>query len=99
MGAEKLNNYIVKARPGALGGRFEEKRPLREQTCLPVKRHIFINRDSHPDADIYVAIHEAANLPVEVPDYQVPHFHNTDEFYFFIGSNSDLTGLEGQILF
>ena len=33
------------------------------------------------------------------PDYQVPHFHNTDEFYYFIGNNPDLTGLEGQIIF
>ena len=54
-----LEKYIVKARPGVVGGKFEEKRPLRERIELPVKRHIFINRDSHPDADIYVAIHEA----------------------------------------
>ena len=94
-----LAKYIVKARPGVLGGRHEEKRPLREHADLPVKRHIFINRDSHPDADIYVAIHEARNLPAEVPDYQVPHCHNTDEFYYFIGNHSDLTGLEGQIIF
>ena len=82
-----------------VGGKFEEKRPLRERIELPVKRHIFINRDSHPDADIYVAIHEAKNLPPNVPDYQVPHFHNTDEFYYFIGDHPDLTGLEGQIIF
>src|SRR6266568_2015977 len=53
-----IDKYIVKARPGVVGGKFEEKRPLRERIELPVKRHIFINRDSHPDADIYVAIHE-----------------------------------------
>jgi mannose-6-phosphate isomerase-like protein (cupin superfamily) len=93
------SNYIVKARPGVLGGKFEEKRPLRERIQMPVKRHIFINRDSHPDADIYVAIHEANNLPEQVPDYQVPHCHNTDEFYYFIGNNPDLSGLEGQIIF
>ncbi|HUK41914.1 MAG TPA: hypothetical protein VLX11_12735, partial [Candidatus Acidoferrales bacterium] len=91
--------YIIKARPGLLGGRHEEKRPLRERIELPVKRHIFINRDSHPDADVYVAIHEAKDLPAMVPDYQVPHRHNTDEFYYFIGDNSDLSGLEGQIIF
>ena len=95
----KLEKYIVKARPGVVGGKFEEKRPLRERLELPVTRHIFINRDSHPDADIYVAIHEAKNLPSPVPDYQVPHRHNTDEFYYFIGHNRDLTGLEGQIIF
>jgi mannose-6-phosphate isomerase-like protein (cupin superfamily) len=95
----ELAKYISKARPGVLGGRHEEKRPLRERADLPVKRHIFINRDSHPDADIYVAIHEAGDLPAEVPDYQVPHCHNTDEFYYFIGNNPDLTGLEGQIIF
>lgn len=94
-----IAKYIVKARPGVLGGRHEEKRPLRERAELPVKRHIFINRDSHPDADLYVAIHEAKDLPVNVPDYQVPHCHNTDEFYYFIGNNPDLTGLEGQIIF
>jgi hypothetical protein len=94
-----LSKYIVKARPGVLGGKFEEKRPLRERIEMPVKRHIFINRDSHPDADIYVAIHEAKDLPAEVPDYQVPHCHNTDEFYYFIGNNPDLSGLEGQIIF
>jgi hypothetical protein len=94
-----LSKYIVKARPGALGGRHEEKRPLRQLSALPVKRHVFINRDSHPDADIYVAIHEAKDLPSPVPDYQVPHRHNTDEFYYFIGDNPDLTGLEGQIIF
>jgi hypothetical protein len=94
-----ISRYIVKARPGVVGGRFEERRPLRERIELPVSRHIFINKDSHPDADIYIAIHEAKNLPGEVPDYQVPHFHNTDEFYYFIGNNPDLTGLEGQILF
>jgi hypothetical protein len=94
-----IAKVIVKARPGVVGGRFEEKRPLRERIELPVKRHVFINRDSHPDADIYVAIHEAKDLPANVPDYQVPHFHNTDEFYYFLGSNPDLTGLEGQILF
>jgi hypothetical protein len=94
-----IETYIVKARPGVLGGRHEEKRPLRERVELPVKRYVFINRDSHPEADIYVAIHEARNLPLAVPDYQVPHFHNTDEFYYFIGANSDLTGLEGQIIF
>src|SRR5918992_2265272 len=93
------SNYIVKARPGVLGGKFEEKRPLRERIQMPVKRHIFINRDSHPDADIYVAIHEAKDLPEQVPDYQVPHCHNTDEFYYFIGNNPDLSGLEGQIIF
>ena len=94
-----ISKYIVKARPGVVGGRFEEKRPLRERIELPVKRHIFINRDSHPDADIYIAIHEAKELPEKVPDYQVPHFHNTDEFYYFIGDHPDLTGLEGQIIF
>jgi hypothetical protein len=94
-----ISKYIVKARPGVVGGKFEEKRPLRERIELPVKRHIFINRDSHPDADIYVAIHEAKDLPVDVPDYQVPHCHNTDEFYYFIGNKPDLSGLEGQIIF
>ena len=94
-----LEQCIIKARPGVLGGRHEEKRPLRERVELPVKRYVFINRDSHPDADIYVAIHEAKDLPEKVPDYQVPHCHNTDEFYYFIGSNPDLTGLEGQIIF
>lgn len=94
-----MGQYIVKARPGVLGGIHEEKRPLRERAALPVKRHIFINRDSHPDADIYVAIHEAKDLPAEVPDYQVPHCHNTDEFYYFIGHRPNLTGLEGQIIF
>ena len=91
--------YIVKARPGLLGGHAEEKRPLRERIALPVKRYVFINRDSHPEADIYVAIHEAKDLPQPVPDYQAPHCHNTDEFYYFIGNNPDLTGLEGQIIF
>ena len=89
-----LSKYIVKARPGMLGGKHEEKRPLRQLSSLPVIRHVFINRDSHPDADIYVAIHEAKDLPTPVPDYQVPHCHNTDEFYYFIGTNSDLSGLE-----
>ena len=94
-----IARYIVKARPGVVGGRFEEKRPLRERIELPVKRHVFINRDSHPDADIYIAIHESKNLPESVPDYQVPHCHNTDEFYFFVGNEPDLSGLEGQIIF
>ena len=94
-----VDKYIVKARQGVLGGRFEEKRPLRQRIDLPVKRYVFINRDSHPGADIYVAMHEAEQLPEPVPDYQVPHFHNTDEFYYFIGNNPDLTGLEGQIIF
>jgi hypothetical protein len=94
-----LAKYIVKARPGVLGGMHEEKRPLRQLSALPVKRYVFINRDSHPDADIYVAIHQAKDLPSPVPDYQVPHCHNTDEFYYFIGNHSDLTGLEGQIIF
>src|ERR1051325_9965575 len=99
MSEADLSKYIVKARPGILGGRFEEKRPLRERIEMPVKRHVFINRDSHPDADIYVAIHEAKDLPNAVPDYQVPHCHNTDEFYYFIGDRPDLSGLEGQIIF
>jgi hypothetical protein len=94
-----IRKYIVKARPGVLGGKHEEKRPLRQIAALPVKRYVFINRDSHPDADIYVAVHEAKDLPSPVPDYQVPHCHNTDEFYYFIGNNPDLTGLEGQIIF
>jgi hypothetical protein len=42
MDAAKL---VVKARPGVVGGKFEEKRPLRERIELPVKRHVFINRD------------------------------------------------------
>jgi mannose-6-phosphate isomerase-like protein (cupin superfamily) len=92
-------NFIIKARLGILGGKHEEKRPLRQLNALPVRRHVFINRDSHPDADIYVAIHEAKELPNPVPDYQVPHSHNTDEFYYFIGNHPDLTGLEGQIKF
>ena len=94
-----LSKYIARARPGVLGARFEEKRPLRERIEMPVRRHVFINRDSHPEADIYVAIHEAKNLPAAVPDYQVPHRHNTDEFYYFIGDGADLSGLEGQIIF
>ena len=94
-----IAKYIVKARPGVLGGHAEEKRPLRERIVLPVKRHVFINKDSHPDADVYIAIHEAKDLPESVPDYQVPHFHNTDEFYFFLGNGPDLSGLEGQIKF
>ena len=57
-------DYIVKARPGVLGGKHEEKRPLRQLSALPVKRHVFINRDSHPDANIYVAIHEAQGFAV-----------------------------------
>ncbi|HXG51390.1 MAG TPA: hypothetical protein VNN77_08310 [candidate division Zixibacteria bacterium] len=94
-----IGKCVVKARPGVLGGVAEEKRPLRERVALPVKRRIFINRDSHPEADVYVAIHEAENLPAEVPDYQVPHCHNTDEFYFFVGNGPGLTGLAGQIKF
>ena len=94
-----IARYVVKARPGVIGGHSEEKRPLRERIVLPVKRHIFINKDSHPEADVYIAIHEAKNLPGTVPDYQVPHFHNTDEFYFFLGNGPDLSGLEGQIKF
>lgn len=94
-----IARYIAKARPGIIGGHAAEKRPLRERIVLPVKRHIFINKDSHPDADVYIAIHEAKDLPETVPDYQVPHFHNTDEFYFFLGNEPDLGGLEGQIKF
>jgi len=94
-----LDHYIVKARPGVLGGKHEEKRPLRQLIALPVKRYVFINRDSHPEANIYIAIHEAKDLPEHVPDYQVPHCHNTDEFYYFIGKDPDLSGLEGQISF
>lgn len=94
-----IAKYVVKARPGVVGGHAEEKRPLRERIVLPVKRHIFINKDSHPEADVYIAIHEAKELPDPVPDYQVPHFHNTDEFYFFLGNEPDLSGLEGQIKF
>jgi hypothetical protein len=95
----ELGKYIAKARPGVIGGHSTERRPLREQIALPVRRHIFINKDSHPDADVYIAIHEAKELPKTVPDYQVPHFHNTDEFYFFLGDGPDLTGLDGQIKF
>jgi hypothetical protein len=91
--------YIAKARPGILGGKHEEKRPLRQLAALPVKRIVFINRDSHPQAGIYVAIHQAKDLPEQVPDYQVPHCHNTDEFYYFIGDKPDLRGLQGQIIF
>lgn len=94
-----MEKYIARARPGVLGGKHEEKRPLRRLSELPVKRYVFINRDSHPDAGIYVAIHEAKDLPAQVPDYQVPHCHNTDEFYYFIGNHPDLGGLEGQIIF
>ncbi len=94
-----ITKYIAKARPGIIGGHSAEKRPLRERIVLPVKRYIFINKDTHPDADVYVAIHEAKDLPETVPDYQVPHFHNTDEFYFFLGNEPDLSGLEGQIKF
>lgn len=94
-----LKRYVAKARPGVTGSPAVEKRPLREQIVLPVKRHIFINRDSHPEAGVYIAIHEAMDLPEHVPDYQVPHFHNTDEFYFFLGNRSGLSGLEGQIKF
>ena len=63
-------------------------RPLRGGVALPVKRHIFIDRNSLPKAKIYVATHQARQLPTLVPDYQTPHLHNTDEFYFFIGKNS-----------
>jgi len=35
-----LAKYIVKARPGVLGGKHEEKRPLRQLSALPVKRYI-----------------------------------------------------------
>ena len=38
-----LTKYIVKARPGVLGSRHEEKRPLRQLSALPVKRYVFIN--------------------------------------------------------
>ncbi len=93
-----LRKYIAKATPGASVSPAE-KRPLREQIALPVKRHIFINKDSHLEADVYIALHEAKDLSEPVPDYQVPHFHNTDEFYFFLGNEPDLSGLEGQIKF
>jgi mannose-6-phosphate isomerase-like protein (cupin superfamily) len=94
-----LATYVAKARPGVMGGQSGEKRPLRERITLPVKRHIFIDKDSHPEAQVYIAIHEARDLPETVPDYQVPHLHNTDEFYFFLGNEPDLSGLEGQIKF
>jgi len=66
---------------------------------LPVRRTIFVDRKALPAARIYVAIHQALDLPENVPDYQTSHAHNTDEFYFFIGKNADLTGLYGQIKF
>lgn len=90
---------IVRARPGLGPGRSGERRPLRERVALPVSRRIFIDKESHPEADIYVATHEVRNLPDPVPDYQTPHCHNTDEFYFFLGGERDLSGLEGQIRF
>jgi hypothetical protein len=88
---------IASARVAEAAGRGQ--RPLRQLASLPVKRYIFIDRMSLPQANIYVAIHQARGLPAEVPDYQTPHFHNTDEFYFFIGERPDLSGLEGQIKF
>lgn len=94
-----IAKYVQRARPGLTASQSAEKRPLREQVTLPVKRHIFINKDSHPEADVYVAVHEAKGLPETVPDYQVPHFHNTDEFYFFLGNEPDVSGFEGQIKF
>lgn len=90
-------HYIASAREAEKAPKGQ--RPLREGITLPVKRYIFIDRLSLPDAGIYVALHQARNLPAEVPDYQTPHAHNTDEFYFFIGANPDLSGLEGQIKF
>ncbi|MGH7773983.1 MAG: hypothetical protein ACREQA_17305 [Candidatus Binatia bacterium] len=90
-------HYIAKARVAETAAKGQ--RPLREGITLPVKRYIFVDRISLPDAKIYVALHQARNLPPNVPDYQTPHAHNTDEFYFFIGNNSDLSGLEGQIKF
>lgn len=88
---------IASARVAEAAGTGE--RPLREKVDLAVKRYIFIDRKSLPDASVYVAIHQARNLPPEVPDYQTPHAHNTDEFYFFIGNQPDMSGLEGQIKF
>lgn len=89
--------FIAGARVAEAAGKGE--RPLRERVDLPVKRYIFIDGKSLPDASVYVALHQARDLPVEVPDYQTPHAHNTDEFYFFIGNRADLSGLEGQIKF
>ena len=88
---------IATARVAAAG--IGGQRPLRDGIVLPVTRYIFVDRQSLPDARVYVALHQARNLPATVPDYQTPHAHNTDEFYFFIGNNPDLSGLEGQIKF
>ena len=90
-------NFIASARTAEAPPRGG--RPLREGIVLPVKRYIFIDKKNQPYSKIYVALHKAENLPKMVPDYQKPHKHNTDEFYFFVGNKKNLSGLEGQIKF
>ena len=74
-------------------------RPTRPGVTLPVDRWLFISPEKGllPDAHIYAAVHNARELPKNVPDYQIPHINPHLEIYLALGNKPDLTGLRGQI--
>ncbi|MDO8339153.1 MAG: hypothetical protein Q7T16_00685 [Candidatus Burarchaeum sp.] len=89
--------HIVQARQAEIPE--SGARPLKKNARLPFTRHIFIDRKSLPEAKVYIALHHVTKSLGAVRDYQVPHYHDVDEFYFFIGDEPDMGGLEGRIKF
>lgn len=75
----------------------DERCSLRKGAEPPLTRYIFIDSRSLPGARVHVELHRAGKLPAALPDYEIPHIHEADEFHFFIGDGPDLSGLEGEI--
>lgn len=63
----------------------------------PGKRFVFVEKNLYPQSEFYIIGRRVEEVPQNQQDYVNPHRHNCNSFYFFIGDDKNLSGLEAKI--
>ena len=63
----------------------------------PGRRYVFSDNQNNPQGNLYVALRAVENLQ-NPEQYIKPHTHDDESLLIFKGSNSDLSGLEVEVL-
>lgn len=70
---------------------------LYHSDLAPGKRYVFVDKSLYPKSGFYIIGRRVENIPKNQPEYVKEHRHNCNSFYFFIGDNKNLTGLEAKV--
>lgn len=64
----------------------------------PGKRRVFLEKELHPEADLYVMVRTSNDVTLDQPEYVESHAHNVSSIYVFLGKDEDLEGLTAEVV-